>query len=259
MVRKKGLPKWSELVLVTVEKLTPYAAWCKLVEYPEVNEGMIHVSEVAGKWVHDIRDFVKVKKQYVAKVIKIDYQKNTVNLSLKRVSKLDEKEKMNEFRREQRAEKLLEMTAKELGKTLDQAYEEVGFLLQEKFGGLSIAFEEARKSKEKLIEIGISQEWAEAIAKMAEESIQEKEFEIKAELELKSFAEDGIEKIKELLSEIEKKTGGKVKYISAPKYRVEVKGKEPKALEKKLVQELEAACEKIKKFDGEGKFKLLKS
>ncbi|MEM7821706.1 MAG: S1 RNA-binding domain-containing protein, partial [Candidatus Aenigmatarchaeota archaeon] len=107
MVRKRGLPKWSELVLVTVEKLSPYAAWCKLIEYPGV-EGMIHVSEVAGKWVHDIRDFIKINKQYVAKVIKVDYQKNFVNLSLKRVSKQDEKEKMNFFRKEQRAEKLLE-------------------------------------------------------------------------------------------------------------------------------------------------------
>jgi translation initiation factor 2 subunit 1 len=259
MVRKKGLPKWSEFVLVTVERLTPYAAWCKLVEYPEVNEGMIHVSEVAGKWVHDIRDFVKVKKQYVAKVIKIDYQKNSVNLSLRRVSKLDEREKMSEFRMEQRAEKLLEQAAKELGKTLDQAYEEVGFLLQEKFGDLSIAFEEAKKSKEKLIESGVSQQWAEAIAKIVERGLQEKEFEIKAELELKCLAKDGVKKIKEFLSELEKKTGGSVKYISASKYMVKVKGKEPKALEKNLVHELEAVCKQIKKFDGEGKFKLLKS
>jgi translation initiation factor 2 subunit 1 len=258
MVKKKGLPKWGELVLVTVEKLTPYAAWCKLVEYPEV-EGMIHVTEVAGKWVHDIRDFVKINKQYVAKVIKIDYQKNFVNLSLKRVSKQDEKEKMNAFRKEERGEKLLEQAAKKVGKNLDQVYEEVGFLLQEKFGDLLTAFEVAKENKEELIKSGISKEWCEVIAKVAEESIQEKEFEIKAEIELKCFAKDGIKKIKELLSEIEKRIGGEVKYISAPKYRVEVKGREPKVLEKKLVQELEAACKLIEKFGGEGKFKLIKS
>ncbi|MEM5829879.1 MAG: S1 RNA-binding domain-containing protein [Candidatus Aenigmatarchaeota archaeon] len=258
MVRKKGLPKWDELVLVTVEKLTPYAAWCKLVEYPEV-EGMIHVTEVAGKWVHDIRDFVKVKKQYVAKVIKIDYQKRFVNLSLKRVSKLDEKEKMNEFRREKRAERLLEQVGKTFGKNLDQTYEEVGFLLQEKFGNLSTAFELAKKGKEELIKNGVSKEWSEAIAKVAEESTQEKEFEIKAEVELKCFAKDGVKKIKELLSELKKKTGCNVKYISAPKYRVEVKGKDPKNLERNLTRELETLCKEISKFNGEGSFKLLKS
>lgn len=257
MVRRKGLPNWSELVLVNVERITPYAAWCKLVEYPGM-EGMIHVSEVAGKWVHDIRDFVKAKKQYVAKVVKIDYQKNAVNLSLKRVTKLDEREKMNSFRMEQRAEKMLEHAAKELGKSLDQAYEEVGFLMQEKFGNISTAFDEARESKEKLIQNGIPQEWTEAIAKIAQASFQEKEFEIKAELELKSFAGDGVEKIKQIFSDLEKSTGASVKYISAPKYRVEVKGKEPKALEKKLVQALEDAVKAIEKSDGEGKYKIIK-
>ncbi|MEM5853446.1 MAG: S1 RNA-binding domain-containing protein [Candidatus Aenigmatarchaeota archaeon] len=258
MVKKKGLPQWSELVVVSVEKLTPYAAWCKLVEYPEV-EGMIHVTEVAGKWVHDIRDFVKVGKQYVAKVIKIDYQKNFVNLSLKRVSENDEKEKMNEFRKEQRAEKLLEMAANLLDKTLDQAYEEVGFSLQEKFGNLSSAFEVAKKSKEELIKNGIEEKWSEAIAKIAEENLREKEFEIKAELELRSFAKDGVKKVKEVLEELVKKTGANITYISAGKYRVEIKGKDPKNLEKKLTQNLQDACEKIKEFEGEGSFKLIKS
>ncbi|MEM5879493.1 MAG: translation initiation factor IF-2 subunit alpha [Candidatus Aenigmatarchaeota archaeon] len=256
MVRKKGLPQWSELVLVTVEKLTPYAAWCKLVEYPEV-EGMIHVTEVAGKWVHDIRDFVKINKQYVAKVIKIDYQKNFVNLSLKRVSKQDEKEKMNAFRKEQRAEKLLEQAAKELGKNLDQAYEEVGFLLQEKFGNLSIVFEGAKSSREELNKIGISQEWIDAIVKIAEEGFREKEFKIKAELELKCLAKDGVKKLKDVLSELAKNTGAAVKYISAGKYRIEIKGKDPKALEKKLVQEIEAAIKSIEKSNGEGKYKII--
>lgn len=258
MVKRKGLPEWSELVLVIVERITPYAAWCKLIEYPEVNEGMIHVSEVAGKWVHDIRDFVKAKKQYVAKVIKIDYQKNSVNLSLKRVTKPDEREKMNSFRREQRAGKMLEQVAKGFGKSLDQAYEEVGFLMQKNFGELSTAFEEARTSKDELIEKGIPKEWVEAIAKMAEASFQEKEFEIKADLELKSYAKNGVNRIREILSNLAKNADATVKYISAPKYRIGVKGKDAKVLEKKLVQELETAVENIEKFEGEGKYKLIK-
>jgi translation initiation factor 2 subunit 1 len=253
---RKGLPEWGELIVCMVKRITPYAAWCDLEEYPEI-EGMIHVSEVSGKWVHDIREFVKVNKQYVAKVVKIDYQKNFVNLSLKRVSKQDEKEKMNVLRREQRAEKMLEQIAKEFGKNLDQAYEEVGFLLQEKFGELFVAFEEARKGSEHLIKQDVPEKWAVAISKVAESSFQEKKVLIKADVELKSFAPDGIEKIKEILSELQK-NGITVKYISAPKYRVEISGKDPKATEKKLVESLEAATKQVKGFDGEGNYKLIK-
>jgi len=256
MVKRKGLPEWGELVLCTVQRISPYAAWCKLGEYPGV-EGMIHVSEVSGKWVHDIREFVKVNKQYVAKVVKIDYQKNFVNLSLKRVSEEEKKEKMNAYRKEQRAEKILEQVAKDFGKTLDQAYEEVGFLLQEKFGELFVAFEEARKSPEILVKKGVPEKWANALIEAIEKSFKEKEIVIKAELELKSYASDGIKKIKEILLELEKE-GVKVKYISAPRYRVEIEGKNPKMLEKKLTENLEKLVKEIKKAEGEGSYRLIK-
>lgn len=251
------MPEWGELLLVTVQRITPYAAWCKLEEYPGA-EGMIHVSEVSGKWVHDIREFVKLNKQYVAKVVKIDYQKNFINLSLKRVNRQDEKQKMNFFRREQRAEKMLEQAGVLLGKTLDQSYEEVGFLLQEKFGEMFVAFEAARKSKEDLIKEGIPERWVDVLAKIANESFQEKEVVIKVDLELKSLATDGVEKIKDLLAELNKKTGASVKYISAPRYRVELQGKDPKQTEKKLVEGLEAVVKQIKQFEGEGSYKLVK-
>lgn len=256
MPKRKGLPEWGELVLCIVKRITPYAAWCSLEEYPGI-EGMIHISEVSGKWVHDIREFVKLNKQYIAKVVKIDYQKNFVNLSLKRVNKQEEKEKTNIFRREQRAEKMLEQAAKELGKNLEQAYEEVGFLLQDKFGELFVAFEEARKGSDYLVKKDIPQKWAVAITKIAEASIQEKEVIIKADVELRSYAADGIEKVKEVLSGLQN-NGLVVKYISAPKYRVELSGKDPKAAEKKLVECLETAVKQIKNLEGEGSYKLIK-
>jgi len=254
MMKRKGLPEWGELVLCTVERITPFAAWCNLDEYE--GEGMIHVSEVSGKWVHDIREFVKPKKQYVAKVVQVDYQKNVVNLSLKRVSLNDEKLKLNSYRRSQRAEKMLELAAKELGKNLEQAYEEVGYLLQEKFGELYVAFEEAKENKENLIKKGVSKQWADAIFDIVEKNLQEREIVIKAELELKSYEPDGIKKIKEILDGIKQKTGATVKYISAPNYRIEVVGKDPKVMEKKLVQELEKIVKSVK--DGEASYKLIK-
>lgn len=251
------MPEWGEFVLCRVTRITPYAAWCQLEEYPGI-EGMIHVSEVAGKWVHDIRDFVKEGKQYVAKIVRIDYQKNFINLSLKRVNKQEEREKLNSFRREQRAEKMLEQAAKELGKNLEQAYEEVGFLLQEKFGELFAAFEEAREKKDVLIKNGISKEWSDAIAKVIEKSFKEKEIMIKAEIELKSYANDGVERIKDILSNLAKKTGANVKYISAPNYRIEIKTTDPKNTEKNLKEGLEEAIKQIKQFEGEGSYKMIR-
>jgi translation initiation factor 2 subunit 1 len=257
MVKRKDMPDWGEFVLCTVDRITPYAAWCVLNEYPGV-EGMIHVSEVSGKWVHDIREFVKPKKQYVAKVVKIDYQKNAVNLSLKRVTRVDEKEKMNAFRRNQRAEKMLVIAGKLMGKSLEQSYEEVGYLIQEKFGELFVAFQEASKAPDVLVKAGVSDKWVAAISKVLEKSFQEKEMEIKAEVELRSYSKDGLSEIKKILGEVEKKTGASIQYISAPKYRIEVSTKDPKQTEKKLKETLDEAVSKVKSVDGEGNYKFIK-
>jgi translation initiation factor 2 subunit 1 len=244
MVKKKGLPNIQELVVVKITEVTQFAAWCDLLEYEA--KGIIPISEAAGKWIFDVSEVVKEGEIRVAKVIKVEEDKNLVHLSLKRVSKMDEKEKMNEFRKEERGEKLLELAAKNLGKSLQQAYEEVGYLLQEKFGSLYDAIINIKKNYSKLEKMKIPKEWIDAIVNVVEKSIREKEVEIKFELEVRSLEPNGVEIIKGILKEVEEKTGGIVKYLSAPTYRLEVKTTNPKKDEKKIL----TALEKIKsKYD----------
>jgi len=257
MPKRRGLPEWGELVICRVKRITPYAAWCDLEEYPNL-EGMIHVTEVAGKWIKDIRKFVKLDKQYVAKVIKIDYQKNFVNLSLKRVSEKEEKEKWNSFRKEARAEKILEQIAKELNKTLDEAYEEVGFMLEEKFGSLFSAFEEMVKDEKIVEKLSVDENWKKVLIETVKKSFKEKEVEIKAEVEMRSFSKDGINVIKRILSQLEEKFGLEVRYISAPKYLVCIKGKNPKKLEKRMLEGLEFAAQEAKKLNEVLNYKMVK-
>jgi len=246
MVKKKGLPNLQELVVVKITEVTQFAAWCDLLEYDA--KGMIPISEAAGKWIFDVREIVKEGEIRVAKVIKVEEDKNLVHLSLKRVSKIDEKEKMNEFRKEERGEKLLEMAAKSIGKTLEQGYEEVGHLLQEKFGSLYDAIINIKKISNKLEKLNVSKEWIDAITEIVEKSVKEKEVEFKFELEVRSLEPNGIEIIKSVLKEVEEKTGGKVRYLSAPVYRLEFKTKDPKKDEKKILSTLEKIKSKYPNF-----------
>jgi translation initiation factor 2 subunit 1 len=257
LLKRKGLPELNELVLCTVVRISPFAAWVKLEEYPHL-EGMIHISEVAGKWVHDIREFVKSNKQYVCKVIRVEPDKNIVNLSLKRVSETEKKEKINAFRREQRAEKILAQAAAQMKKDLESAYQEVGFLLQEKFGGLFVAFEEIRSNPKILEKLEIDEKWKKVLLAVIEKNIREKETILKAELQLKSYAADGIDRIKSLLAMLEQ-DGFQVKYLSAPRYRIELKTDDPKSGEKVLKQKIEAVLEEAKKLQVESSYVFLKA
>src|SRR4030042_1036430 len=245
------MPEINELLICTTTKITPFAAWCNLDEYENL-EGMVHISQVAGKWVRDIRKFVKPNKQYILKVVSIDKEKNLINLSLKRVSKQDERSKWNDYRKEQRAEKILEQAAKGMGKTLEQAYEEVGFVLQDMFGELFTAFEKIKKSPDVLEKLGIGKKWHDVLISTIEKNFVEKEVVLKAEIKLESYADDGIERIKKLLEELKEKSGAEVRHVSAPKYRLEFKTKSPKQDEKNLRHKLDNAIEEGKKSGVKG-------
>jgi len=254
MVKRKGFPSFGEIVIVNVINITPYSALCKLEEYPG-KEGMIHISEVSGKWVRDIKKFVKLNKTYVTKVVRVDEQKGHINLSLKRVSKIDKTRKMQDYKKEQKAEKILEKIAKKQKITLDKAYEKIGFELQDEFGDMFKAFDIASKTPEVLVQKGMPKSLVDVIHKVAKESIQRKKIKIKAELEVKFYTGDGVEKTKQFLNGLINKYGVNIKYISAPKYSVEIKSDNPKLAQKELTKQLTDAISGIK--DGEANFKIM--
>jgi len=262
MVKKKGLPKWGELVLCTVTRITPFAAWCTLDEYEREDgsavEGMIHVSEVAGKWVKDIRKFIKPNKQYVTKVVRIDYQKGHLNLSLKRVSKFDKKEKVENFRREKRAMGIVTQIAKRVGEDETEIHNELKSRLSEDFDDLFDAFERMNEEPSILENLEVPKKWKESLSEVVEKNFRVKEKTVKAVLNVVSTAPDGVKKLRSVLSGLEKKTGATVKYISAPKYQVELRTKQPKLAEKKLRSGLEDIVKNIKAAEGEVSYEFIR-
>ena len=253
MVKRRGFPTIGEKVIVTTIRITPYSALCKLEEYPG-KEGMIHVSESSGKWVRDIRKFIKPNKTYVAKVLRIDEEKGHISLSLKRVSKKEHERKIQEYKKEQKAEKMLELLAKKKKMTLDQAYEKIGYELQEKFGEMFKAFETALKSPEVLERRGIKKEYVDLIHDIAKEKIVQKKIKIKAILNIRFFTGDGIDKIKQFLQNLNKKYKMQIKYISAPKYEISIETDNPKVMQRQLENQLNSEIKNIK--NGEANYEI---
>ncbi len=252
---KNDYPEQGEFVIGTVKNVNPYSALVSLEQYKK--EGMVHISEVARKWIHDIRDFVKEGQKVVALVMRVDRAKGHIELSLKRVSRNQAEEKMQEYKRELKADKMLALVAKELGITKDQAFREIGVQLQENFGEVFKGFVIARDDEKLLVKKGISEKYAKAVRAVAEKSLEIKEVMIKGFLELSSIAPNGIEIIKNALAEAGKK-GIEIKYISAPKYMLSLKTKSAKQGEKLLEEAAGAAISLIEKNSGSGSFKIEK-
>jgi len=230
MPKRRGLPSQGETVVAKIVKINPNSAFAQLLEY--AGEGMIHISEVASGWIRDIRHFIKPNQEVVALVTR----QEPLSLSLKRVTAQQRAAKLKEYNMEKRAEKMLEMVGQKLGKTLEQSYNEVGFLLQERFGSMYAAFEESLSKPEKLEKV-LPKEWIEAIIEVAEKSIEQKEFEFTAKLFLRSYEPNGVEVIRDVLQTAEKAKLD-VRYIAAPQYLVKYRTLDPKKGGKEFVDKL---------------------
>ncbi len=253
-MRKAGKPKRHELVICRVAKLYPNSAVVEMIQYGNM-KGMVHVSEVAKKWVRDIREFLRESQHVVCKVMSVD--EHTVSLSVKRVHKDEANRKLNEFKREKRAEKLLEMAGKGLGKDLEETYKEVGYKLQEEFGPLQKAFETAFKNPELLTTKGVPKKWADALVEIARKSFVEKTYTARGNLRLVCYRPDGIEVIKKVLEKA-RKNGMEVRYVSAPKYELSNSGKNYKEVESDLEETAAETVKAIEKTGGEASFELVK-
>jgi len=247
VVRRNGMPQIGEFVICKITRINPNSAFAVLEEYEK--EGMVHISEVKRGWVRDIRNFVKINQMTVAKVVRID-ERSHIGLSLKRVDKNQKNERIKEYKFDQRAEKMLELIARGMKKSLEQAYEEVGYNILENFGSLYKAFKMSIQSPELLIDRGIPKEWVDAIKEIAEKNVDQKEFEFKAKISIKSYESNGIILIKDLIKDVEKMGFG-VRYIAAPEYLVDYKTK----YAKKGNKEFEEKLEKIEKL-GKGKLEI---
>ncbi len=248
----KRLPKRGELVVCRILKINPHSAIAEIIEYETT--GLIHVSEVASRWVRDIREFIKEKQYVVCRVL--EAYPDHISLSLKRVHREDTVRKLNEFKREKRAEKLLEMAGKSIGKTLEQTKKEIGERIIEEFGSFTKVFEFALKSPELLKSKGIPEKWVKAITEIARKNYAEKTYRVRGELRLLTYRPDGIELIKEALLKAEKE-GFEARYLSAPKYVITGDGKNYREVENRLRTIGEEIAKEFGKH-GEAEFEVVK-
>jgi len=251
----KDLPEKGDLVICTVTQAKQFGAFVKLEEYPD-KKGFLHIKEVASGWVKNIREYVREGQRIVCRVMNVDSSKGYVDLSLKRVTEHQKKEKIEQWKNEQKAKKLLEIVADKIGKNFDELYGEVEEKLLKKYNTLYKAFEDAVKNEKKFRKEFDEYYWVDAFIEIAKQNIIIPFIEINGYVELTCPTSDGIKHIKKALEKIEEENELKirVKYISAPLYRIEVVAPEYKIAEKKLKENVNKAIEYIKKHKGNGKF-----
>ncbi|HIJ98690.1 TPA: translation initiation factor IF-2 subunit alpha [archaeon] len=249
-------PSEDELVVATIIKVQNYGAFANLDEYPGC-EGMIHISEIASKWIRNINDYVKDGQRVVLRVLRVDRERGHIDLSLKSVKAAQRKETLEHFKREQRAKKLIELAAERLKEK--EKISEIANSLSEKFDSLFVVLQKSLTEDENAFEgAKIPENWKKELVKIAKENLEIPRVTIKANLELLSKASNGIEVIKGALTKALKTHKGKdteltLKYLGAPRYRLEITAPNYKIAEQTLDKFSKEVMAEVTKAQGSAK------
>ena len=254
---KKDYPEEGELIVGTVVKVQNFGAFITLDEYPE-KEGFIHIAEIATGWVKRIRNHIKEKQKVVCKVMHVDKAKNHIDLSLKRVNEHQKRDKIQEWKNSQKSKKLIEMVAKQLGKSVEHCYKEFANDLIIKYGTLYAAFEESAYDPETLRKDGFRGDWLKEFENVAKTNISIPYVDIKGYVSVTSWLPDGVNHIRNVLMDAEKSEYDdvelKIKYIGAPQYIISVKAPDYKIAEEEMKKAVDKIKDSIKKYNGNCEF-----
>ena len=247
-LENQELPEQGEIVMATITKLMDHGAYVTLDEYDDA-QGFLHISEIAPGWIRSVNRFVKEGEKKVLLVKKVNPQRKDIDLSLKQVSKDQQKQKLKEVKKFEKGKTLLKnlkdnggLTEKEIEKFEDSVFGKYETVYD---AFLDVARNGIESVKELKITKKISKPLEEICSKIKLPSV-----EIRGIMEITNSNSNGIEIIKEnLLQVLEKDSKIDITYIGAPKYRLSIIAEDFKTAEKILkpiIEEIESIITKKK-------------
>ena len=250
----EGGPSEGELVVAVVREVKQNGAYVDIDEYDGI-EGFIFIGEIASGWVKNIRAFVRPGQRLIRKVLRTRKDNKSLELSLKSVSEERKRDRLAQWKNEERAKQLLKVLAEQVGWS-EVELAETQMELTESYATLYGAFEEAAKVPESLEEVGFEGDWIAAFIEIAVKNIIPDTVEIRGRFVLNVDQAEGINVIKEALiaaeniSDEESELIVTCHYDGAPSYRIDLKAPDFKTAEEAWDNATTACIEIIQNAGG---------
>jgi translation initiation factor 2 subunit 1 len=256
-MKYSGWPEPGELVVGRVDEIEDFGVFVDLLEY-EDKRGLCHVSEVAAGWIKNVRDHVNPDQRVVAKVLDVDRDAQQIDLSLKDVNDHQRKDKIQDWKNEQKADNWMELA---FGDAPDEAFEAVANTLLVEFGSLYDGFEQAAiHGREALADVDLTDDQVTAIVETARENVSVPYVTVTGYVDLECPAADGVDVVREALQaaegngDVPEEVDLSVTYVGAPEYRIEVQAPDYKTAETQLEASADRAGTVISDYDGTAGF-----
>lgn len=132
-------PEVESVVMVNVRNIADMGAYVHLLEYNNI-EGMILLSELSRRRIRSINKLIRVNRNEVVMVLRVDKDKGYIDLSKRRVSPEDVAACEDRFNKAKAVHGVMRHLAERRKLHLQDLYERIGWPLYRKFGHAYDAF-----------------------------------------------------------------------------------------------------------------------
>ncbi|CDR46746.1 CYFA0S25e01618g1_1 [Cyberlindnera fabianii] len=247
-------PEVDDVVMVNVQQIAEMGAYVKLLEYDNI-EGMVLLSELSRRRIRSIQKLIRVGKNEVVVVLRVDREKGYIDLSKRRVSSEDVIKCEERYQKSKAAHSILRHCAEKFGIPLETLYQSIGWPLSRKYGHVYDAFKISITDPTVFEDIQApSDDVMEELKSYISRRLTPQAIKIRADVEVSCFSYEGIDAIKSALRAAEELSTEqmqvKVKLVAAPLYVVTTQALDKQQGIDLLTKALEVIDEKIKSADG---------
>ena len=194
------LPEVDELTVVNVRQIAEMGAYVRLLEYDNI-EGMILLSELSRRRIRSIQKLIRVGRNEVVVVLRVDKEKGYIDLSKRRVSPEDIAKCEERYNKSKSVHSIMRHVAEKHSVALEDFYERVGWPLYRQYGHAYDAFKMAIAQPELIfdsLDFG-NAELKKDLLKEISRRLTPQAIKVRADIEVTCFGYEGIDAIKEAL------------------------------------------------------------
>ncbi|MCL4373673.1 MAG: S1 RNA-binding domain-containing protein [Candidatus Marsarchaeota archaeon] len=215
------MPKIGEFIIAQISKVMPFGAYCTLPEYNNL-EVFLPIKEISSGWIKNIHEFIREGQMVVCTVAYYDKERNTVDVSIKKVPQGKAKEKIRQYNLEKRLQAMLHQVLKSQHADSDEA--RIKEQLLSEFGSYVNFAENTLSDTAEFKSSKLPKKVKEAFLEQLEHIQKNKKYEVSYIATVYTTnAMNGATDLRNALGKAAK-TGVDIKYISAPKYRIMAAG-----------------------------------
>jgi len=243
-------PEVEDVVIVAVRQIADMGAYVQLLEYNN-KEGMILLSELSRRRIRSINKLIKVGRNEVVVVLRVDQEKGYIDLSKRRVSPEDIERHEIKYSKAKAVHSIMRHCAETLETDLEPLYESVGWPLARKYGHAYDAFTKAITDEEEVFAgLEMSEKVREILMTQIKRRLAPSAVKVRADFEVTCFAYEGIDAIKAALFAGEKAGSNdevevKIRLIAPPLYVMMTSSMDKKQGLDALTRSLDAIREEI--------------